>query len=168
MSSYLHYVESFILGFLIACAALILQVFLSVLVEISGHELSLPYAALHYFFGVALFFLIIATIEEILRFFIIKKRVLTYTKDSLRSILAHGSLIGCGFWLFEIILGFIKDPTIFSHPFSVISVLLIHVLTSVLLLFLLKKDHVLYSILALIAVITIHTIGNLILFFATF
>lgn len=164
---FLRYVESFLLGFLVACIALILQVFLSVFVEVSGHELTLSYAATYNFFGITIFFLIIALIEETLRFAVIYKKIYNYDHNTISSLPLHGLFIGSGFWSFEVILRFFKDPSISHFPFSVLSVLIIHVFASILILYCLKKDHILHNSILLLLVILLHTYGNVALFFFT-
>ncbi len=163
----IRYGESLGLGLLVACTALCVQVFVSVFTEIFlQHDFTLDASIAHGTAYVCIFFLLCATIEELLRYTVIKKRIATYTSDTLTAIISHGALVGCGFWVFEALLVYAKNTpptdTLSSAPLA----LLIHVTTSIILLAVVKKYTFSTEILAIGIVITVHAVGNFALYLA--
>lgn len=165
----MRYIESIFLGILIACTALFAQVFLSVFTEVLfRYNLTLQQSsAIFGFFGVVFFFSINAAIEEILRYTVIKKRVLTYIQDDFRSIMLHGISIGAGFWFFELILVYFRDYSFSLVVTSTLPVLFIHVLLSTFFISFLRKKNGASDILIIIIAIILHVASNSILYICT-
>lgn len=156
----MRYLESFLLGILIACAALFAQVFVGLITETFFHSgLTLPINAssLH----ALVFFLIAATIEESLRFLIIQKRIRTYITPSISPTLIHGALLGAGFWIFETILLFTRDTEISQSLIAIFTVLAIHVIASIILITALRHKNVFWNTTTLFATILFHALANI-------
>ncbi|PID52740.1 MAG: hypothetical protein CR972_00500 [Candidatus Moraniibacteriota bacterium] len=164
----IRYFESLFLGPLIACTALIIQVFLSIFAEIFfAYDFTFQNSIQYGISIVFMFFLINALIEEVLRYIIIKKRIIIYTSDSssLNVIIVHGILLGCGFWLFELFLTYFKTPSLDEITSSLFITLIIHIISSIFLLHFIKKQTTIPDFVFVLLTVLIHTIGNGVLYF---
>jgi len=158
---------TFILGFLVAISSLVAQVFLSLMVEIFFH-LKIP---LHYddsdtFIRIIILMLIVATIEEVLRYFIIKKQINSFIKKYYDNLL-FGTAFGLGFGSFEILMASMSHATILSSlTVMFIPVFIIHIFLSIFFLLFSDEDKsYIYNFIIIATAIIIHTAGNLILFY---
>lgn len=164
----MRYIESFFLGILIACTALFIQVFLSIFTEVLlDYDLTLEQSATFGFFGVLVFFLINATVEEALRYTVIKKRILSYIQKTTKSIIFHGILFGAGFWIFEITLVYFRNQSLLDLLSSISFVFVIHVLLSIFFIFFITRKNSLSDIFVIITAILLHTLSNSILYIIT-
>jgi hypothetical protein len=164
----MRYFESFALGILIALTALIVQVSVSIFTEVLfRYDLTLETSIAMGFGGVVLFFAINALVEEIIRFSLIKKRVCSYVKNRMYPMLAHGALIGVGFWTSEVVLASFKDQSFFDLLLPTCTVLLIHTTLSIFMLFLLKKYQMIPCVAIIFTTAIIHTMCNMLLFVYT-
>ena len=165
----MRYIESFFLGTLTACTALFVQVFLSIFTEVLfAYDLTLQQSSATIgFFGVLFFFFINATIEEVIRYVVIKKRVLTYLQKNINSIIFHGIFIGAGFWIFEITLAYFKDLSLLNLIPSMLLVFLTHVLLSIFFTFFLAQKKTISHTFLIIIAIFLHTISNSVLYILT-
>ena len=164
----MRYVESLIIGFLIGCTALLLQVFTSVLFEIVfGITLPLHYSAQSNTVTIFFTIIVIACIEEILRFaFIYKKFNPRITQLTSRNLLGLGTLIGCGFALCEILLAVTNSQYTNSSFVLFIWPLLIHVTVSMFLTYASYSHHSHKIILtfAVLSAIIYHASANIMIF----
>lgn len=160
----MRYIESFFLGVLIACTALITQVFVSIFMEIFFHH-DFVLTSHAQFIDVAGFFLIAAVIEELLRYIVIKKRVIIYVENTFSAIALYGAFLGIGFWSIELILGLTKNTALINDVFSLFTVLCIHVVASILLIAFVYRNKIIYDFFGILCTIIFHVSSNLILFY---
>lgn len=162
----MKFVETLFLGTLIACTALIAQVFVTVIAELFFRTtLEFQYLPTDTLYHIGFLMLIAASIEETLRYLIIKKRTSQHVSDIL-SVLIHGSLLGIGFASFEMILALLGHTISISELFMIAPVFAIHITLSIFLLFFTKpKNETIREMPFLIISIILHTIGNLTLFY---
>ncbi|MEA3323098.1 MAG: PrsW family glutamic-type intramembrane protease, partial [Patescibacteria group bacterium] len=100
----MKFIETLFLGFLIACAALIAQVFFEVVAEIFFHtEIIIRYSPTDTTQHILMIMVIAATIEEVIRYLFIKKRTSLHIDHSLIDPILYGTLLGVGFVTLEII-----------------------------------------------------------------
>jgi len=162
----MKFIETFFLGILIACTALIAQVFITVIAELFFRTTFVfQYLSTDTLNYVVLLMLIAASIEELLRYLIIKKRTSLHITNGL-SIFIYGTLLGIGFTSFETLLALFSNTIFISKLFMIIPVLIIHITLSIFLLFFIKsKNKISQDAPYIIASIILHTLGNLTLFY---
>ncbi len=157
---------TFFLGLFIACASLIVQVFTSVIAELFfGISLDFQYSTTDTIIYVISLMLLASIIEESLRYIAIKKNVTKHVKN-INSLFTYGILFGFGFATFEIILislsyGLTNIPSILD----ILPIFSIHILLSIFLLFITKKDKSIeHDTPYIITAILLHTFSNFILY----
>lgn len=163
-----QYIESLILGFLIACVSLLFQVFISVIIEILFDTSTTlhydPSSSTQMLFA-SMF--VIAVIEELVRTFCIyikydpKKTSLTH-----KQIFGYGILLGFGFFLCEIALALI-NPQI-KGPMSMIllSPMFLHIFLSMWILYVSHAYHMRKIIIFLMffTAVIIHACANILMY----
>lgn len=163
----MKFIETLFLGFLIACASLIAQVFFEVIAEIFFHtELAIQYSPTDTIQHILLIMIIAATIEESIRYLFIKKRTSLHIDYSLTDSILYGTLLGIGFVTLEIIFSFFSGALFVTPIISILSVALIHILLSIFLLFIATyKRTVTQDIPFIIIAILLHVCGNFLLLY---
>ncbi len=163
----MKFIETLFLGFLIACAALIAQVFFEVIAEIFFHtEIIIRYSPTDTTQHILFIMLIAATIEESIRYLFIKKRTSIHIQNSFRESVIYGILLGTGFVTLEIIFGFFSGIILTAPIISIISVASIHILLSIFLLYVTThKRTVAQDIPFIIIAILLHVCGNFLLLY---
>ena len=162
----MKFIEAFFLGLLIACTSLISQVFFTVIAELFFRfNLNFEYTLDDSIMYITLTILIAATIEELLRYIVIKKRMCT-DSHPIATTLIQGIFLGFGFTLFEIILVSLSTSIVNIPITMILPVLTMHITLSIFLLFTIKPNQskskdTLYILLAIV----FHTIGNLLIYF---
>ncbi len=161
----MKFIETFFWGAFIACTALIAQVFVTVISEIFFKTtLTFQYLLTDTIIHVSLLMLIAATIEELLRYLIIKKRISIYVSGLLTSLI-YGIALGIGFASFETFLALAGHTISLNILFMMVPIFVIHIILSIFLLFFIKsKVKPILELHYLIISIVLHTIGNLIIF----
>ncbi len=163
----MKYIESIIWGFIIALTALILEVFCEIIIKdiLGFSSFTFQYTELIFSFSL-LIIILVATIEEGLKFIIFYKRILLYTTE--KSLTLHGALLGSGFALTEIILAHYKTNDLSLIPlWSIITVSLTHIILGILLIHGIARIQKQYIIVLIISIILLHTGANIaILFFS--
>ncbi|MFA5986992.1 MAG: hypothetical protein WC819_06630 [Parcubacteria group bacterium] len=129
----MRYSESLILGLLTGCTALIVQVFISILGDISSVTLLPQNYDPQNLHATLCAMLLIATIEETLRFIIAIKKFSIPVEGvtPTQSFLLHGFFLGSGFALCEILLAIAKLQHITISLFLFIWPFLIHIIVSI-------------------------------------
>ena len=165
----MRYFESLVIGFLIGCTALLVQVFMSVLCEIIfATPLPLHFSTQEAMPVMIRTIFIIAAIEEILRFvFIMKKfnpRIIQ--RMSPKDLILHGTLLGCGFMLCEFLLTLVNPQYNNTVLYLMIWPLIIHTTVSIFLTYMtytyyFRKISLLYIILF---AIFYHACANIMIF----
>ncbi len=157
----MKYIESLIWGFIIALTALILEAFCEIMLkDILGFStFTFQYTELIFPFSL-LVIILVATIEEGLKFIIFWKRILLYAAE--KSLTLHGALLGSGFAITEIILAYYKTSDLTLIPFwSIITVTLTHIILGILLINGIAKIQKKYIIIPITSVIILHAIINI-------
>lgn len=157
----MKYIESLIWGFIVALTALILEVFCEIILkDILGFStFTFQYAELTFPLSL-LIILLVATIEESLKFIIFYKRILLYVTE--KSLTLHGALLGSGFALTEIILAYYKTNDLSIIPlWSIITVTLTHILLGIILIQGIEKIPKKYIIVLITSVIILHAGVNI-------
>ncbi len=162
----MRFIETLFLGIIIACTALIAQVFVTVIAELFFRtNITFQYLPTDPVWHIGLVMIIAASIEESLRYLIIKKRTSQHINNIL-SIFTHGSLLGSGFASFEMFLTLLNHTVSVSNMYMIISVFIIHIALSIFLLYFIKpKSTFVTEIPFLFTSIILHAFGNLILFY---
>lgn len=160
----MKYIESLIWGFIVALTALILEVLYEIIFkDILGFSaFTFQYAELAFPLSL-LIILLVATIEESLKFMIFWKRILLYAKK--QNLTLHGALLGSGFALTEIILAYYNNTLFLIPLWSIATVFLTHILLGILLLQGIAKIQKNYIIILMSAIILIHSVANLLILF---
>jgi len=162
----MKFIETLFLGMLIACTALIAQVFVTVIAELFFRiTFVFQYLPTDTLSHIILLMLAAATIEELLRYLIIKKRTSLHVSN-VSSVFIYGALLGIGFASFEALLALFDNTISISNLFMFAPVLIIHISLSIFLLFFIKSDNkISQDALYIVASIIIHTLSNLTLFY---
>ncbi len=162
----MKFIETLFLGILIACTALIAQVFVTVIAELFFRtDITFQYLPTDSIWHIGLIMIIAASIEENLRYLIIKKRTSQHINNIL-SIFIHGSLLGIGFASFEMILALLSQSISTLAISMIISVFTIHITLSIFLLYFIKpKNQIITELPFLFISIIFHTLSNLALFY---
>lgn len=156
----MKYIESLTWGFIIALTALILEVFCEIIFkDILGFSaFTFQYAELAFPLS-WLIIILVATIEESLKFTMFWKRILLYIKN--QSLILHGALFGLGFALTEIILAHYNNTLPLIPLWSITTVTLTHILLGILLLKGIAKIQKKYIIVLITCIILIHAGVNI-------
>ncbi|HIP50382.1 MAG TPA: hypothetical protein EYG99_02945 [Candidatus Pacebacteria bacterium] len=162
----MKFIETLFLGILVACTALIAQVFITVIAELFFRtSLTFQYSFTDSLYHVGLLMAIAASIEEVLRYIIIKKRTIHHV-SGISSIFVYGSLLGIGFASFEMFLALLGHTISIHDMFMIIPVFAVHITLSIFLLFFIKSENeTVRDIPFLITSIILHTASNLTLFY---
>lgn len=159
----MRYIETFFWGIIVALTSLIFEVFFSIILNdifqlnffsFNYQELTLTSAIIS--------ILIIATIEESLKFIIFLKRILLFSRN--HSILAvNGFLLGLGFFTFEAVSSYYKG-SLFITPFWQIAVVfLTHTFLGIFTMNSLAKFPKKYIIIVLVLNTILHSMTNLLI-----
>ena len=162
----MKFIETLFLGVLIACTALIAQVFVTVIAELFFRtDVTFQYLPTDSIQHIGFIMIIAASIEEGLRYLIIKKRTSQHIND-ISSIFIHGLLLGIGFASFEMFLASLGQAISTSDISMIISVFAIHIVLSIFLLYFIKfKNKIITELPFLFISIIFHTLSNLVLFY---
>ncbi len=163
----MKFIGTFFLGLLIAFGALITQVFFSVIAELFFRlDINFQYTASDTFAHTLILMLLASLIEEVLRYFALKKRICGYIQNKFKNVLIYGFLFGFGFTVFEIILASLSQLPLQSTTLIMFAlVLMTHVfISSFFLLFIKKESKIISELHILIIAIIFHVMVNLILF----
>jgi RsiW-degrading membrane proteinase PrsW (M82 family) len=164
----MRFISTFFLGLLIAFSSLIAQVFLTVIADLFFNiDINFQYTQQDSFQYVTLTMLLAATIEEILRYFALKKNTIIHIQKKITDTIFLGILFGIGFTTFEVILiSFNQSLTQITTLLPmIISVLLIHICISIFfLLFIKHKSSISSELYLLLIAIFAHTLANILLF----
>lgn len=159
----MKHIETFFWGTIVALTALFFEVFLNIILNDFFHFtfFSFNYQELNLIFAL-ISILIIATIEESLKFTILLKRTWLFT-ENYKDLFLNGFLFGFGFFTFEIISSYYKG-NLFQIPiWQLISVLLTHTILGILALLGIAKITKKYIILILALNIVLHSIANILI-----
>ncbi len=165
----MRYFESLVIGFLIGCTALLVQVFTSVLCEIIfATPLPLYFSTQETTPVIIRTIFIIAAIEEVLRsVFIMKKfdpRIIQ--RISSKSLIMHGTLLGCGFMLCEFLLALVNPQYTNAAPYLMMWPLIIHTTVSIFLTYMIYTHYFRKALLLCTVLFAIfyHACANIMIF----
>jgi hypothetical protein len=158
----LKLIETLFLGFLIACASFIAQVFFEVIAEIFFHtDIVIHYSATDSTKHIIFIMFIAAIIEELIRYSFIKYKTVKHINKPIIDPIIYGVLLGIGFITLEIIFSYFSNTLFITPVISIIIVAMIHILLSIFLLFITKYTHTfIVDIPFVIIAILLHVCGN--------
>jgi len=158
---------TFFLGIIIALTSLVTQVFVGVISDIFFDiPITIQYSLDDTILHVLILMTIAATIEESLRYIVIKKNIILYTKANMHDIIIQGVLFGTGFFGFEIMLLVFNQPLSSISLISILPVLIIHITLSIFLLYTAKRKQTLsYDMPYIFIAIIFHICSNFFLFY---
>ena len=163
----MKFIGTLFLGIIIAFASLVVQVFITIISDIFfGIPITIQYSPDNTILYTLILITIAETIEEILRYIVIKKSIVSYTHPNMRDALIYGSLLGIGFAGFEIILLIFNQSLASISLLSILPVLIIHITLSIFLLYIAtKKQSPTRDIPYILIAIIFHVLSNLLLFY---
>lgn len=155
-----QYITSFFLGIVIATVALIFQVFLDILWDLfstTPHDLRYDTALPQYTITILI---INSFTEEVFRAFFINKRIALF--PGITHYMIHGTLLGLGFSLYELIL-YTMNATFSSWSIHMIIPVLLHISLSIFLFYgiVTYKKMIFHQSLFVICATIIHILCNI-------
>ncbi len=149
------FLQSFIFGALAIVGALVVQVFIITILSVLNSDYSIN--SLFYIRNTLVTIIVIAIIEEVFRVFLLK-RLLEIVSG--KNILFTGFSFGLGFSFVEL-MAISQNISLNASILSLISVFLLHVILSIIVLYMIdKKCKTSQIIISLILVIFMHVIYN--------
>ena len=163
----MNFILTFILGTIVAIASLIAQVFVSLIAELFFHvkDFAFQYNSSDTIQNIIILIIFAATIEECLRYVVIKHQLYKYTKEATSLCIIYGILFGLGFAGFEALMLILGNALSLNNLILFIPVILIHVLVSVfLMLTIAKNSKIRFDIIFMLLAILFHAAANFILY----
>jgi hypothetical protein len=161
----LKFIGTLFLGFLIACASFIAQIFFELIAEIFFHtDIVIHYSITDSTKHIIFIMFIAATIEEFIRYSFIKYKTVKHINRPIIDPIIYGVLLGIGFATLEIIFSYFSNALFATPIISIIMVTMIHILLSIFLLYIAKYKHTFIADVPFVIIaILLHVCGNFLL-----